>query len=1070
MVLRNSSQIGCWLLVALGVLGSTATLLHAQRPPRYSGMLAGGQRIAGEKLADWHSKEAMPRLDSQALLDPGNPLKWLRDRTLPLASVPQAFVETHTGDMLPGTVVDARSGQETSFDGLPPHLLVEPALELSPPGKPTLTTVRVVAAAIKRIAWQRLSRQTYQPGTVFFRDGRSLSYRALRLGPGFVTLLLESGSQKLPWSDLAEIHLPKVDFWPAYFDDLAGTCASASSRLVQLETSSGLVATSSLDRFVPRFDGNPQESERWVHGIQPAWSLDILWVPCRDVVMRRLFLPHQVPLSRVPPARVSAESILAGSGRPPQVNRSVFGGPLQNAQLDFGWGFGAQARSELTFELPAGIKSFRGAIAIDRSSGSGGCVKARLLAGASGSPPLWESPVLVGSQTVADGGVIALSGPAAGQQQLVLHIDPVHEGRPPGADPLDIRDAASWLDPLLELDPIYVQGELDRRLPDRFFAWREASVRLEKPATDPGTQVTFTRNERLPPPGAFDTFVGHATGSIVIARTFALKPDDQWLVLSAVRRPDGPPPAKLEVRIGDEPVAEYDPPAAQHDPSEVRPLAISLAPYQRPGGATIRVIVRQPAAANAAPLQWRAFQVAAQLPTLFRVYEDETTSPATAAAIVEDERHYGTRSIRVARGATITLPLSSPVAIRERPQWGEYRFIRIAVRKKGQGRIAVDFGADVARTEPARYDAGKGDPVSGKALRIWNDELPDQWVVLTRDLFGDFGSLNVASLSLSCPDGETAWFDHIYLARSPDDFQLIAAAPSPEQTNQKAREELARQAIERVRPAVVTLQLPDGSVAGGAVIGSAGEILTAGHFLRAANQEVTVRQADGKAVTARSLGISRELDLGLVKIAEAGKWPAVTISARKEVDPQASYVALAFPAGGGDDVQPQVQAATLRRSFRTTLWTDSDAESFAPGGVLLDRQGEAVGLHVRRSQFGGFLFTRLNAVELAAHLERLRRGEIWGAWPAGSEPLLGLEGKATLEGLSVTSIIGNGPAAKAGVQRGDLVVRIHGKPVASSEDASAALGETDAGQQVTLDLLRGGAAVQATVTLAPRMP
>ena len=121
----------------------------------------------------------------------------------------------------------------------------------------------------------------------------------------------------------------------------------------------------------------------------------------------------------------------------------MFFGPLQSAEHEFGWGIGVQARSELSFALPDGVKSLRGSAGIDRSSGTGGCVKCRIFANDVSSPPLWESPILVGSATVADFGTQPLGGPAAGQKQVVMQVDPAHDGRPAGADPLDIRDAAS---------------------------------------------------------------------------------------------------------------------------------------------------------------------------------------------------------------------------------------------------------------------------------------------------------------------------------------------------------------------------------------------------------------------------------------------------------------------------------------------------------------------------------------------------------------------------------------------------------------------------------------------------
>ena len=112
---------------------------------------------------------------------------------------------------------------------------------------------------------------------------------------------------------------------------------------------------------------------------------------------------------------------------------------------------GCEALGASVFELPPGAKTFRSQVGLDRASGKGGCVRARLFANAAGTPPLWESPFLVGSEAIADTGVINLAGPAMGQKHLVLQVDPAHDGRPAGTDPLDIRDHADWFDPMLEL-------------------------------------------------------------------------------------------------------------------------------------------------------------------------------------------------------------------------------------------------------------------------------------------------------------------------------------------------------------------------------------------------------------------------------------------------------------------------------------------------------------------------------------------------------------------------------------------------------------------------------------------
>jgi len=67
-----------------------------------------------------------------------------------------------------------------------------------------------------------------------------------------------------------------------------------------------LSATASLATFTARFEGNSADPDRWVHGLQPAWSLDILWIPFREIAVYRLFWPTQVPLSRLLPVPVRA--------------------------------------------------------------------------------------------------------------------------------------------------------------------------------------------------------------------------------------------------------------------------------------------------------------------------------------------------------------------------------------------------------------------------------------------------------------------------------------------------------------------------------------------------------------------------------------------------------------------------------------------------------------------------------------------------------------------------------------------------------------------------------------------
>ena len=267
-------------------------------------------------------------------------------------------------------------------------------------------------------------------------------------------------------------------------------------------------------------------------------------------------------------------------------------------------------------------------------------------------------------------------------------------------------------------------------------------------------------------------------------------------------------------------------------------------------------------------------------------------------------------------------------------------------------------------------------------------------------------------------------------------------------------------------PATVAIQLPDGRTAGGVLIRREGEILTAGHAVAGSFQEAAVTLSDGRIVKAVRLGISRELDLGLLKIADKGEWPLVPIWDRREVELNQSYVALTWPAQFAAGVKPEVAAVDLRREFRNTLWTNRDRADWSPGGALVHRNGQLIGIHLRRSGFGGFLYARLFSGELEPHLQKMRGGEIFGAWPAGSQPELGITGVAKPDGLELSQV--TGPAAKAGLQVGDLLLKLDAKPVVSSDDLDMLLAEKDPGTEVTLEFRRASAMQQAKATLAPR--
>ncbi|HTN77466.1 MAG TPA: S1C family serine protease, partial [Pirellulaceae bacterium] len=643
-------------------------------------------------------------------------------------------------------------------------------------------------------------------------------------------------------------------------------------------------------------------------------------------------------------------------------------------------------------------------------------------------------------------------------------------GRPGGADPLDVRDTADWLDPILELDPAVVQQEVLKRRLKQPVAWRDWT-----PAQAPSgtTQVINYWNELNGSPGDYRLTMAAREKPIVLSREIKLSPSDNWLVVFANRYPSGGPAAKLEVRIGGEPVAEYEVPFRHRGNEDQPPLAISLANY-RNAQKPIQVEIRQTATTHEGYVDWRSIQVVDQLPHLYQAFEDHGVFTAIdgdqkgIAKLITDDHHYGSHAVQVTPDGQFRLTFPKPIAIRERPQWGEYRHLRFAFRKVGEGRLALEVNRVGDALKPARYDAGAGEKVLESALRLWNDKLPNQWIVMTRDLYNDFGAFDATGLTITAPDGQQALFDHVYLARSNEDFKLIPNAPPPELTNQMARRDLAKPVLDRGFPAVVVIETNDGRFGSGVSLSQQGEILTAGHLLANANLPCTVHFADGRKVKAQTRGIYRDLDVGLIKVTDPGDYPFIERGNARDLPEQQLYVGFAHPLKLAAGVKPAAHIVGLRRVFRGMIWTDFDLPDYSSGGPLLNREAKLMGILAKRSEFGGFLFARLE--DFDGQLGRLRNGEVYGAWYPGLGPMFGINVQSTRDGAKVLDVFPNSPAASANLKSGDIVTKVDGRAVVSLEDIYAVLGEKNAGQEAQIEYSRSGQAQQTKLLLVPRTP
>ncbi len=149
------------------------------------------------------------------------------------------------------------------------------------------------------------------------------------------------------------------------------------------------------------------------------------------------------------------------------------------------------------------------------------------------------------------------------------------------------------------------------------------------------------------------------------------------------------------------------------------------------------------------------------------------------ASLETGEKYSGTASLKVTpdQKSAEALPGVS-FKIREKPGPGEYRYIQFAWRKDGGQTICLQVGHDGAfgpvagRSGKFRYHAGPGAEPFGASMQL-APALPGAFTVVTRDLFFDFGEFTLTGLGLAPVDANFALFDHIYLGKSPADFELV---------------------------------------------------------------------------------------------------------------------------------------------------------------------------------------------------------------------------------------------------------------------------------------------------------
>jgi serine protease Do len=277
--------------------------------------------------------------------------------------------------------------------------------------------------------------------------------------------------------------------------------------------------------------------------------------------------------------------------------------------------------------------------------------------------------------------------------------------------------------------------------------------------------------------------------------------------------------------------------------------------------------------------------------------------------------------------------------------------------------------------------------------------------------------------------------------------------------------------LSRVSPAVVAVEVGGGS-GSGVVISEDGLVLCAAHVCVTTNRNVLFTFADGKTARGKTLGTNHEVDAGLMKITDKGPWPHVEVGELDRARLGDWVLAMGHPGGFDPERSMVVRLGRIIRLTSEMLQTDCTLMGGDSGGPLFDMHGRVVAIHSRISTSTTANF-HVSIEAFQDSWERLARSEDWGGRrPPPPDPWLGIFGldypKDRPNGFRVELVNSDGPARKAGLTEGDIVMKFDGKRIRDFAAFKKYESQTSPGEDVVLEIRRGEMEMSVTVTVVSR--
>jgi len=272
-------------------------------------------------------------------------------------------------------------------------------------------------------------------------------------------------------------------------------------------------------------------------------------------------------------------------------------------------------------------------------------------------------------------------------------------------------------------------------------------------------------------------------------------------------------------------------------------------------------------------------------------------------------------------------------------------------------------------------------------------------------------------------------------------------------------------------------QAPMHGEGSGFIVSPDGTILTNAHVVNGAS-EVTVRLTDRREYTAKVIGVDTKSDVAVIKI-PAKNLPTVKIGDTHNLKVGEWVVAIGAPFGFENSVTAGIVSAKGRTlpdsGYVPFIQTDVPINPGNSGGPLFNMRGEVVGINSQiYTRSGGYQGVSFSipidvAMGVSTQLEthgHVTRGKLGVVIQNVDQGLADSFGLPNPEGALVSSVEKGGAAAQAGVEPGDVILKLNGQPVNQSNELPAVVAALQPGTTVKLEVWRNHASRELSVKLA----